>query len=227
MASLLIDTCTEEGLLLFFQGSELLFSAEMPKGLHNSKAMMSGIDRGLKELGLSIRELTFIAVTIGPGSYTGIRIGAMAAKTFSYAAGVPIVTLSSLEGYLPYEEGPFTALIDAKIGGAYYREGQLLKGEVEWRGEPSIGNLEEMAPQLKSRWLVTPNKEALEKRAAALYPGCPFQWVERPPSWEQLMKSANGKFLSGQVERETNFPLLYLRKTQAEIERDERERGSR
>ena len=65
-----------------------------------------------------------IAVDIGPGSYTGLRVGVITAKTIAWALGKPIVGVVSLDviaGEIPKEEIPLCVAIDAKQGEVYAR----------------------------------------------------------------------------------------------------------
>lgn len=222
MTSLLIDTCTEYGVIAFYSGDTILYEGSIPKGLHNSKYMMMEIDKGLKELSLSVHDLHTIAVTIGPGSYTGIRVGVIAAKTLAYAGEVPIITLCSLDGYIPEEDGQFISIIDAKIGGGYFRVGKKIGGAVHWLTEPSVSELDKIEYLESIHTLVTPNKGLLEKKLGKLYPETQFSWKEQPPSVKQFISTANEKYSAGKIETSTEFELMYLRKTQAEIERDQK-----
>ena len=81
------------------------------------------VDEAMKEAGLAMRDLRAVAVGIGPGSYTGLRIGLSAAKGFCYALGIPIVgvnTLTTLTSALhasrftPHADAAFHAMIDAR-----------------------------------------------------------------------------------------------------------------
>lgn len=220
MTSLLIDTCTEHGLVIFFSGDTVLYQGTIPKGLHNSKYMMTEIDKGLKELAISVKDLQFIAVTIGPGSYTGIRVGVIAAKTLAYAGNIPIVTLCSLDGYIPNKDGRFISIIDAKIGGGYFRAGVKTDTSIEWLNKPSVSELDKLEELKTTNILVSPNCGMLQKKIHKLYPETTYEWLEGPPNIERFMMIANQKFRSKNVELGTEFELLYLRRTQAEIERD-------
>lgn len=219
--SLLIDTCTEYGVVAFFSGNTLLYEGVTPKGFNNSTYMMLEVDRGLEKLGQKIKDLQFIAVTIGPGSYTGMRIGVMAAKTLAYAGNIPLVTLCALDGYIPDGQGDFMALIDAKIGGTYFRIGRRNEESIDWLTEPAVSALEKLDALQHIHRLVTPNKQLLQKKVSLLYPTTAFEWIEKPPSVAQFMAIANAKFQAGIVERSATFDLLYLRKTEAEIQREQ------
>lgn len=78
------------------------------------------IQKCLSEVGLSVKELGAIAVSKGPGSYTGLRIGVSAAKGLAYAAELPIITLETPEilTYAALDKRPdfdhFLPMIDAR-----------------------------------------------------------------------------------------------------------------
>ena len=123
MLSLIIDTSTERGCAVFFDGHEILFQGNFPFGLNNSKYLLPEIERGFKILGRSPDDLDCVAVGIGPGSYTGIRVGVMVAKTLVFALNKPLITFCSLEAFLPAQKVPYAVILDAKIGGAYVWKG--------------------------------------------------------------------------------------------------------
>lgn len=63
----------------------------------HSESLMPMVDRVMRESGCQPADLQGIAVTIGPGSFTGLRIGLAAAKGMALAAGIPVVAISTLE----------------------------------------------------------------------------------------------------------------------------------
>lgn len=219
MINLLIDTSTEHGTIAFFSKEKVLLKGTIPRGLHNSKYLTIEIEKGLKQLGIKTSDLKYIAVAIGPGSYTGIRVGVIVAKALAYASRLPIITLCSLDGYVPDSDGKFISIIDAKIGGCYFRIGKKEGKHVEWLTEPAIKELEKLEEIQTIQTLVTPNGLLLEKKLQLLNPELTLDWQEKAPSVENLIREAEKKFTVGEVEKNTEFQLLYLRKTQAEIEK--------
>jgi len=77
------------------------------------------IEKIMKEAGLNYSELSAIAVTSGPGSYTGLRIGVSTAKGLCYAADLPLIAIDTLDGIIEqahqaYPDQNICAMIDAR-----------------------------------------------------------------------------------------------------------------
>lgn len=93
---------------------------ESEKNVHAEKVNVY-IDDVLREAGVGMKDLQAVAVGIGPGSYTGLRIGLSAAKGLCYALDIPIIGLSTLgtlwhqaKGQLPKGEHSAHPMIDAR-----------------------------------------------------------------------------------------------------------------
>ncbi len=85
----------------------------------HAEALIPLVARVMKRSDLTFAELDRIAVTTGPGSFTGVRVGLAAARGFGVATGVPVVGVSTLSVYAaPYLAGngkaPVVAAIDAR-----------------------------------------------------------------------------------------------------------------
>ena len=83
---------------------------------------MPAVDDLLAETGLAPTDLTAIAVDVGPGSFTGVRIGVCHGNAMAMALGLPIISVNALEA-LAYPlldgSGPVAAIIDARNGNGY------------------------------------------------------------------------------------------------------------
>lgn len=93
---LYIETATEICSVAISKGSELIALKEESKGFSHAEKMIPFIDQLLQEAQILPTELDAIAVSIGPGSYTGLRIGASTAKGVCYALDIPVITVSTL-----------------------------------------------------------------------------------------------------------------------------------
>jgi tRNA threonylcarbamoyl adenosine modification protein YeaZ len=90
----------------------------------HAEALLPLIDRLVSQVDGGFESLDRVAVTIGPGSYTGLRVGIAAARGIGLAAGIPVVGVSTLSALLAplmvnERRGLFTAAIDAKHGHIY------------------------------------------------------------------------------------------------------------
>ena len=90
------------------------------------------IEELMEELGLKINDIDVIAVSEGPGSYTGLRIGAAIAKSMAYAAGIKIVsvpTIQSLAANIYDGDKLIVPVMDAKAGRIYTGIYKWVNGE--------------------------------------------------------------------------------------------------
>jgi tRNA threonylcarbamoyladenosine biosynthesis protein TsaB len=97
----------------------IIASESQPMIRGHAEALIPLIARVMKQSDMTFAELGRIAVTTGPGSFTGVRVGLAAARGFGIATGVPVVGVSTLSVYAaPYLAGngkaPVVAAIDAR-----------------------------------------------------------------------------------------------------------------
>lgn len=90
--------------------------------LRHEETVMPAVDQLLAEAGLTPGDLTALAVDVGPGSFTGVRIGVCHGNAMALALGLPIVAVNALEALaFPLLGGsaPVAAIIDARNGNGY------------------------------------------------------------------------------------------------------------
>lgn len=98
MAKILcIESSTGVCSVALAENGNLLDLKEDQSGLNHSKLLTAFVQDILKENNLQVRDLAAVAVSEGPGSYTGLRIGVSAAKGICYAAGIPLIAISPLK----------------------------------------------------------------------------------------------------------------------------------
>jgi len=129
-----IETATPRGGAALWEDGEALANVENDGAVSHSQRLMPAIDRALRDTGRSLGDLDGIAVSIGPGSFTGLRIGISVAKTLAHYANKPVVAVPTLLGLAAKFSRPGTLLapmLDARrseIFGAVFRaddDGQL------------------------------------------------------------------------------------------------------
>lgn len=220
MATLVLETSTERSVVALFHHDRCLFEEQLPFGLQSSDFLLPAFQRKIEELDFHTKDLTSIVVGVGPGSYTGIRVGATIAKCLSFALGIPLFGICTLETFIPDCEGTFVVLIDAKIGGVYMQKGFLENGEVRMASQPQTYPLEEAAKLLYDiPTIVTPYAEKIRLKLEALIPDHQWHWQESYPSAWHMMQMAQKQKTRNPTPDNTRLELLYLRKTQAEIEK--------
>ena len=122
MSILAIDTATQVSSVAVLKEGRLLAELTMQGKLTHSETLLPHIEQVLKMAAVAKEELTGIAVSNGPGSFTGLRIGLAAAKAMSYVLGIPLVGVSTLQGLayqLPAPGVRVMCLLDAQKGNAY------------------------------------------------------------------------------------------------------------
>ena len=99
---LCMETATEICSVALIEDGKVLDVREDRTGQNHSKLLTVYVDDLLKSNQLKASDLDAIAISGGPGSYTGLRIGVSAAKGLGYAAELPIISISSLEAMADY-----------------------------------------------------------------------------------------------------------------------------
>ena len=95
MIVLALDTSTKHTAVALVDDAQVL-GQQLEPSVNHSKTLLPAIKALLEENNLSQNQLQAIGVGIGPGSFTGVRIGVTVAKTLSYALAIPVVGVSSL-----------------------------------------------------------------------------------------------------------------------------------
>lgn len=119
MALLLcLETATRNcSVALVREGKVIALREKAEEGYTHAEKLHVFIEEVLQEAGILVSELDAIAVSKGPGSYTGLRIGVSAAKGLCYALQIPLICLSTLQilaHATPVNEGYIIPLIDAR-----------------------------------------------------------------------------------------------------------------
>ena len=120
---LALDTSTQRAALALIvdaaDGSTSVHCARPDPVIRHGRILIPAIRDLLAEAGLSVADLDGVAVGLGPGSYTGLRIGITAAKTLAYAIGKPLAGLDSHEivaRNAPHDQTFVAAIGDAQRG---------------------------------------------------------------------------------------------------------------
>jgi tRNA threonylcarbamoyladenosine biosynthesis protein TsaB len=97
MLWLALDSSSSSGSIALEQSGALIYQCYFNIDITHSETLMPQVDAGLKFCKLSPGDLSGLVTTIGPGSFTGLRIGLATAKGICYGRKIPLLTYSSLE----------------------------------------------------------------------------------------------------------------------------------
>lgn len=122
MLLLALDTATPAVTVALHDGTSVIASSSQVDARRHGELLLPAVDRVLAEAGLRLDAVTGIVVGVGPGPYTGLRVGLMTADTFALALGVRVYGLCTLDGlaYAADIEGPFVVATDARRKEVYW-----------------------------------------------------------------------------------------------------------
>ena len=113
-----IETTTKNCSVSLAENGKLLALKELNEGSYShAEHLHSFIDLVLKKANKTYTDLSAIAVSKGPGSYTGLRIGVSAAKGFSFSLDIPLISIDTLEGLahcVSAKEAVIIPILDAR-----------------------------------------------------------------------------------------------------------------
>lgn len=139
MTILGIETATlVEGLALLDESGVVASSVRRVKKGH-AEHLLPTLERMLSDVHLSTGHLDAIAVSIGPGSFTGLRIGLSTAKGLCFAEGIPLIavpTLEALASRAPFCHLPVCPMLDARKKEVYTALYDTSRGDVQVRMDP-------------------------------------------------------------------------------------------
>ena len=92
-----IDTALETAHVALVQEGRIIAEAVSTEQKDHAAWLQPAVNGLIRETDVHIRQLDAVAVSIGPGSYTGLRVGLSSAKGYCYALGLPLITVGTLE----------------------------------------------------------------------------------------------------------------------------------
>jgi tRNA threonylcarbamoyladenosine biosynthesis protein TsaB len=122
MNFLVLDTSTDRGVIGISDRSGSQHVAITDRARRHGRDLIPRLADTLRDVGLRPNDIDVIAVGLGPGSYTGLRVGLTAAKALAYATGASLLGLDSLEAVAqsaPAEPGRVSVIADAQRGYLY------------------------------------------------------------------------------------------------------------
>jgi len=229
MRILALDTSTNVASVAILEDDVIIGEYSCNKGKTHSQRLMPMIQSLLEKVGLCATDMDAFSASIGPGSFTGLRIGVTTVKSMAFAARKPVISVHTLDA-LAYNCSMSKALIcpiidarNSQVFTAIYKfvNGKLerltdylgihinelvdiirpMEGEIVLLGDACSMHRDYFAAELGERLSIAPPNTALAKASS-------------------VAVLARNAFLDGKLESCYDMVPFYLRKSQAERERE-------
>ena len=132
----------------------VLASAHSARGRRHAEMLTPQIDFVRRQARIELSEISVVAVDVGPGLYTGLRVGIAAAMATAYGLGVPMIGVSSLDLLaFPVRQSSrlIVTAIDARRGEVFTATYRQVPGGVQRLTEPKVCKPDEVASELLAR----------------------------------------------------------------------------
>ncbi|MGB8656768.1 MAG: tRNA (adenosine(37)-N6)-threonylcarbamoyltransferase complex dimerization subunit type 1 TsaB [Candidatus Zixiibacteriota bacterium] len=218
-----VDTSTMTAAVGIVERDEILVDLKFDVKITYSEVLLSTIDLALRTAGMTVDQLDGFAVSIGPGSFTGLRIGLSTVKGLCFATGKPLASVCSLDALASlslYSRYPVAPLLDAKKGQVYAAIYDTGAGDVKRESEYLVTEIEELAGRISKETLfVGPGARLYQKKLTDLLGAEAFFALNEQslPSGASVARMGGKRLTLGQTENITNLEPFYIRMSEAEL----------
>ncbi len=151
---LAIDTSTDTASIAITDGEDILVESILNVSRTHSETLIPSFQEMLEKTQLDIKDLDLLALTLGPGSFTGVRIGASTIKGFALALERPVAGVSTLEALasnFPFSSLPIMPLFDARRGEIYCAMFKWEGGTIKRLSEDRAASPEDAIKKIKTK----------------------------------------------------------------------------
>ena len=218
-----VDTATGIASVGLVRGDAALVHRQ-PMASSHARTLLPLIDDVLQESGVELAALDLLAVSIGPGSFTGLRIGLAVVKGLALAAGIPVIGVPTLEAYaraLGPRPGTVWPVLDA-------RKGEVYAGGYRWLGDAleEIAAPAAMTPAALQERLQAPctlvgdGVDAYPERWSAITGVAGLRLADSPPDGGVVARLGIDLLAARGADDLTALEPRYCRRSEAELHRD-------
>ena len=234
MKTLALDTGSPFACAAITEDGQLLAKTVLRGGTAHSEILLPAVENLLRSLGLSPADMDLFALSAGPGSFTGVRIGAATLKGLAFGLAKPCIALSSLEVLaenLRGLEGIFCPVMDARRSRMYNALFEGKNGKISRLTPDRVLPVDELEEELrkdcaeKPIFLCGDGAKLTEELFRELHPAFTPPLL-RLPDAASAARLAEAKYLVASAEErakltDSALAPVYLRPSQAEQERTE------
>jgi tRNA threonylcarbamoyladenosine biosynthesis protein TsaB len=218
MRVLAVETSSLAGGVALLDDERLIAEYVLDVSVTHSERLMAAVDRVLGDARWTPRTLDGLAVAVGPGSFTGLRIAVSTVKGLAFALGVPIAavpTLDAMAAALPWAALPVCPVLDARKGEVYaclYRwDGTAMRREWDYLALPP----DALAARLHAPAIVVGDGAAIVRSPHARLLPPP----RRLPSPACVGALGLERLRRGEIVAAAALEPIYLRPSEAELKR--------
>jgi tRNA threonylcarbamoyladenosine biosynthesis protein TsaB len=218
MRLLAVETSTLAGGVALLDGERLVAEYLLDVGIAHSERLMAAVDRVLADARWTARDLAGLAVAVGPGSFTGLRIAVSTVKGLALALRLPIAavpTLDAMATAVPWASLPVCPVLDARKGevyaSRYHWEDGVMRRDWEYVALPP----EALAARLSEPTLLIGDGAA----GIASVHGRLLPSPQRLPSPACVGALGLAQLRAGETVSAAALSPLYLRPSEAELKR--------
>jgi tRNA threonylcarbamoyladenosine biosynthesis protein TsaB len=217
MLILALDTATDKGSLALVAADRLLGELTLPSQGAYLTRLLPGVQALLGQTGRRLTDLGAIAVSTGPGNFTGLRIGLATAKGLAWSLGRPLVAVPTMEvlaAQFPYQTQPIGVLLDAKRNELFWGLFTCLEDQPRALEEPARLPVAALPPRLRPPLMLTgPGLKVYGDFLKDLLP--PGTSLAPPemcsPRAATLARLARRRLLEGRIAAPEQLVPIYLR----------------
>lgn len=225
-----IETSTQQVGCAVGGAEGVLASFSAARGRRHAEILTPAIEFVMREAQLDMRQVSAVAVGIGPGLFTGLRVGIATAKAVAFALRVPMIGLPSLDLLafpLRHTQRLLVPVIDAKRGEVFTASYRHVPGGVQRVSSYAVMSPDDLASELEAQ-----AEECLVVGDGALRYGEHFEGLAQVevgtvgtayPSADALVELAHPRAVREEFVQPSEIAPLYLRKADAQINWVQRE----
>lgn len=221
------DTSTSFCTVALWRDRSLLAESTLARERLHSERLLEMLDTLFHQTDLTLETMDALAITKGPGSFTGLRVGVAAFKGLALGACKPLVgvpTLDAMARLAPVTDGLVCPLIDARMEEVFGAVYEVKNGRPKKSGPEYIGPVEALIADLgEPVYFLGDGAEKYRARIDSVMPDALFASAETTfPRASAVAAEAESMLEAGACSDPALLEPVYLRKSQAEQARDAR-----
>ena len=226
MNCIALETTEKSASVAIFENERMIYYAQLPMDIRSAQSLAPGLKQALTQTGLEPTQIGLVAVAQGPGSFTGLRVGVVSAKTFAWAVNADIIGVDSMEVcalQAPQDVEIISVAFDCQRGQVIYRNfDRAADGTFSPVGnEKTVAWRDWLAQTEPDRWLSGPYVNRIDP--AALENRLIFSTELRAPTAKGVGELAIRQYKSGRKDVLWDLLPRYSRPAAAEEKRNKRQ----